>query len=157
MTSKKKKNMENYRNGRQCHYFHGFDMSGGVIMGNFFVDFCSCFKPFRTVWRGLISLVKLIIFTDGRYPPTPLVRGKEFTIRSNLQTRLYLAVMNRRVGLITTNSPVLLFCKLHIYIQCHTVIDLGVCNWNSRTLKYRNLISPFVWFGLLSVKQYPNY
>ena len=150
MTSKKKKNMENYRNGRQCHYFHGFDMSGGVIMGNFFVDFCSCFKPFRTVWRGLISLVKLIILTLK-------IPWKWLTRRSNLQTRLYLAVMNRRVGLITTNSPVLLFCKLHIYIQCHTVIDLGVCNWNSRTLKYRNLISPFVWFGLLSVKQYPNY
>ena len=33
-------------------------------------DFSS-FWPFRTVWRGLIFLVPLIILMDGGYPPSP--------------------------------------------------------------------------------------
>ena len=39
---------------------------GGYNLVNFFIVFFSCFRPSRTVWRGLIFVFKkLIIWTDG--------------------------------------------------------------------------------------------
>ena len=56
--------MKNYKIARDSRHFEGtskFVRSGGrwgVIIREIFYWFISCFRPFKTVWRGLIFLAE---------------------------------------------------------------------------------------------------